>query len=146
MSQETVEILLVEDNPDDAALALRALRKGNVTTKIEHVIDGEQALDFLFCSGGYVERNPENRPKLILLDLKLPKVDGLEVLQRIKADPATRTIPVVMLTSSREERDLVESYQLGVNSYVVKPVDFEQFSEAVRQLGLYWLLLNQYSR
>lgn len=146
MSQEAIEILLVEDNPDDAALALRALRKGNVTTKIEHVIDGEQALDFLFCSGAYVERNPENRPKLILLDLKLPKVDGLEVLQRIKADPNTRTIPVVMLTSSQEERDLIESYQLGVNSYVVKPVDFEQFSEAVRQLGLYWLLLNQYSR
>ena len=146
MPQEIVEILLVEDNPDDAALALRALRKGNVTTKIEHVIDGEQALDFLFCSGGYAERSHENRPKLILLDLKLPKVDGLEVLQRIKADPTTRTIPVVMLTSSREERDLVESYQLGVNSYVVKPVDFEQFSEAVRQLGLYWLLLNQYSR
>ena len=146
MLQETVEILLVEDNPDDATLALRALRKGHVTTKIEHVIDGEQALDFLFCAGAYAERNPENRPKLILLDLKLPKVDGLEVLQRIKADLATRTIPVVMLTSSREERDLVESYQLGVNSYVVKPVDFEQFSEAVRQLGLYWLLLNQYSR
>lgn len=146
MPQEDIEILLVEDNPDDAALALRALRKGNVTTKIEHVIDGEQALDFLFCSGGYAGRSPENRPRLILLDLKLPKVDGLEVLQRIKADPATRAIPVVMLTSSREERDLVESYQLGVNSYVVKPVDFEQFSEAVRQLGLYWLLLNQPSR
>jgi two-component system response regulator len=146
MPQEAIEILLVEDNPDDAALALRALRKGNVTTKIEHVIDGEQALDFLFCTGGYADRNPENRPRLILLDLKLPKVDGLEVLQRIKADPTTHTIPVVMLTSSREERDLIESYQLGVNSYVVKPVDFEQFSEAVRQLGLYWLLLNQYSR
>lgn len=145
MSQEAIEILLVEDNPDDAALALRALRKGNVTTKIEHVIDGEQALDFLFCTGGYADRNPENRPRLILLDLKLPKVDGLEVLQRIKADPTTHTIPVVMLTSSREERDLIESYQLGVNSYVVKPVDFEQFSEAVRQLGLYWLLLNQYA-
>lgn len=146
MPQEIVEILLVEDNPDDAALALRALRKGNVSNKIEHVVDGAQALDFLFCSGGYANRNPENRPKLILLDLKLPKVDGLEVLQRIKADSTTRTIPVVMLTSSREERDLIESYQLGVNSYVVKPVDFEQFSEAVRQLGLYWLLLNQYSR
>lgn len=145
MAHEEVEILLVEDNPDDADLALRALRKVHVANRIEHVTDGAQALDFLFCTGDYASRNRENRPKVILLDLKLPKVDGLEVLQRIKADSNTRTIPVVMLTSSREERDLVESYQLGVNSYIVKPVDFEQFIEAVRQLGLYWLLLNQYS-
>jgi len=145
MAHEEVEILLVEDNPDDADLALRALRKVHVANRIEHVTDGAQALDFLFCTGDYTSRNRENRPKVILLDLKLPKVDGLEVLQRIKADSNTRTIPVVMLTSSREERDLVESYQLGVNSYIVKPVDFEQFIEAVRQLGLYWLLLNQYS-
>ena len=145
MAHEEVEILLVEDNPDDADLALRALRKVHVANRIEHVTDGAQALDFLFCTGDYTSRNRENRPKVILLDLKLPKVDGLEVLQRIKADSDTRTIPVVMLTSSREERDLVESYQLGVNSYIVKPVDFEQFIEAVRQLGLYWLLLNQYS-
>lgn len=145
MAHEEVEILLVEDNPDDADLALRALRKVHVANRIEHVTDGALALDFLFCTGDYTDRNREHRPKVILLDLKLPKVDGLEVLQRIKADSNTRTIPVVMLTSSREERDLVESYQLGVNSYIVKPVDFEQFIEAVRQLGLYWLLLNQYS-
>ncbi|MGE0824764.1 MAG: response regulator [Candidatus Binatia bacterium] len=144
-SQNEVEILLVEDNPDDADLALRALRKVQVMHRIEHVTDGAQALDFLFCTGEYTARSRDHRPKVILLDLKLPKVDGLEVLQRIKADAATRTIPVVMLTSSREERDLVESYQLGVNSYIVKPVDFEQFMEAVRQLGFYWLTMNQYS-
>jgi two-component system, response regulator len=143
MAGEEVEILLVEDNPDDADLALRALKKVNLANRIEHVADGAQALDFLFCTGAYAHRHSDNRPKVILLDLKLPKVDGLEVLQRIKADPKTRTIPVVVLTSSHEERDLVESYQLGVNSYIVKPVDFEQFTEAVRQLGLYWLLLNQ---
>ena len=145
MSTEEVEILLVEDNPDDAELALRALRKSHVANQVEHVADGAQALDFLFGTGDYSERNIENHPKVILLDLKLPKVDGLEVLQRIKADPNTRTIPVVMLTSSRAERDLVESYHLGVNSYIVKPVDFEQFIEAVSQLGFYWLLLNQSS-
>jgi two-component system, response regulator len=149
-AQGEVEILLVEDNPDDADLALRALKKVQVANRakpimIEHVTDGAQAIEFLFCTGEYASRNRENRPKVILLDLKLPKVDGLEVLQRIKKEADTRTIPVVMLTSSREERDLVESYQLGVNSYIVKPVDFEQFIEAVRQLGLYWLLLNQQS-
>jgi two-component system response regulator len=143
MASEEVEILLVEDNPDDADLALRALRKSNLANRIEHVSDGAEAIDFLFCTGAYADRQRENRPKVILLDLKLPKVDGLEVLQRIKADPNTSTIPVVMLTSSREEGDLVQSYQLGVNSYIVKPVDFEQFTEAVRKVGFYWLLLNE---
>ena len=149
-AQGEIAILLVEDNPDDADLALRALKKVKVDNSpqpitIEHVIDGAQAIDFLFCTGEYATRSRQNRPKVILLDLKLPKVDGLEVLQRIKKEDDTRTIPVVMLTSSREERDLVESYQLGVNSYIVKPVDFEQFTEAVKQLGSYWLRLNQQS-
>lgn len=149
-AQGDISILLVEDNPDDADLALRALKKvkvahGTQPLAIQHVIDGAQAIDFLFCTGEFASRNRQNRPKVILLDLKLPKVDGLEVLQRIKKESDTRTIPVVMLTSSREERDLVESYQLGVNSYIVKPVDFEQFIEAVKQLGSYWLGLNQQS-
>jgi len=149
-AQGEISVLLVEDNPDDADLALRALKKvktssGAQAITIQHVIDGAQALDFLFCTGDYADRNRQNRPKVILLDLKLPKVDGLEVLQRIKKEDDIRTIPVVMLTSSREERDLVESYQLGVNSYIVKPVDFEQFIDAVRQLGSYWLGLNQQS-
>jgi len=149
-AQGEIAILLVEDNPDDADLALRALKKvkmdnGTQAVTIEHVIDGAQAIDFLFCTGEYATRNRQNRPKVILLDLKLPKVDGLEVLQRIKKEEDIRTIPVVMLTSSREERDLIESYQLGVNSYIVKPVDFEQFTEAVKQLGSYWLRLNQQS-
>lgn len=138
MTQSPVEILLVEDNPNDVELALHALRKNNLTNRIEVVRDGAEALDFIFGNGA-----DSNRPKVILLDLKLPKVDGLEVLKRLKAEPQTRSIPVVMLTSSREERDIVNSYELGVNSYIVKPVDFEQFTEAVRQLGLYWLLMNQ---
>ena len=143
MTQDAVEILLVEDNPNDAELALYALNKNRVANHIEVVRDGAEALDYLFCVGAYAHRRIENGPKVVLLDLKLPKVDGLDVLRRIKADPRTRLIPVVVLTSSREERDIVESYQLGVNSYIVKPVDFEQFTEAVRQLGLYWMLLNQ---
>jgi two-component system response regulator len=138
-----VEILLVEDNPNDLELALHALQKHNVSQRIEVVRDGAEALEFLFGTGAYAERSIDDQPKMILLDLKLPKVDGLEVLQRIKSDPRTRNIPVVMLTSSRQERDVIESYELGVNSYIVKPVDFEQFTEAVRQVGLYWLLLNQ---
>jgi two-component system response regulator len=138
-----VEILLVEDNPSDAELALYALKKHNLANYIHIVRDGAEALDFVFCTGDYAGRRMKDSPKVILLDLKLPKVDGLEVLRRIKADPRTRATPVVALTSSREERDIVESYRLGVNSYIVKPVDFEQFAEAVRQLGLYWVLLNQ---
>ena len=143
MKDRTVEILLVEDNPNDVELALHALKKNNIANRIEVVRDGAEALDFIFCTGAYASRSMNNAPKVILLDLKLPKVDGLEVLRQIKADPRTRAIPVVVLTSSREDRDIVESYNLGVNSYIVKPVDFEQFNESVRQLGMYWLLLNQ---
>jgi two-component system response regulator len=143
MLEQTVEILLVEDNPNDVELTLHALRQNHITNHIEVVRDGAEALDFLFGTGPDQEGIIEDRPKVVFLDLKLPKVDGLEVLRRLKADVRTRMIPVVMLTSSREERDIIESYSLGVNSYIVKPVDFEQFNEAVRQLGLYWLLLNQ---
>lgn len=143
MKDRPVEILLVEDNPNDVELALHALEKNNIANHIEVARDGAEALDFLFGTGIHAERNIQDGPKVILLDLKLPKVDGLEVLEQIRSDPRTKNIPVVMLTSSREERDIAESYNLGVNSYIVKPVDFEQFTEAVRQLGLYWLLLNQ---
>ncbi|MFZ1707253.1 MAG: response regulator [Anaerolineae bacterium] len=138
-----VEILLVEDNPNDAELALRALKKNNLANNVAVVTDGEEALDFVFARGAYSHRKIENGPKVILLDLKLPKVDGLEVLRAIKSDPVTRIIPVVVLTSSKEERDIVESYKLGVNSYIVKPVEFDKFVAAVKDLGLYWLLLNQ---
>jgi two-component system, response regulator len=138
-----VEILLVEDNPNDAELALRALKKHHLANRVVLVTDGEEALDFLFGRGAYSGRKVENGPKMILLDLKLPKVDGMEVLKIIKGDPITKVIPVVVLTSSREEKDVIESYQLGVNSYIVKPVDFDKFIDAVDSLGLYWLLLNQ---
>ena len=138
-----VEILLVEDNPNDAELALRALRKNKLANKIVVVTDGEEALDFIFATGKFSNRVDEKEPRVILLDLKLPKVSGLEVLEKIKSDPVKRTIPVVVLTSSKEEKDIVESYRLGVNSYIVKPVDFEKFVDAVKDLGLYWLLLNQ---
>jgi len=143
VTENHVEILLVEDNPNDLALTLRAFQKNNLANHIHVVRDGAEALEFIFCTGAYANRNIENGPKMILLDLKLPLVDGLEVLRRIKADPRTQRTPVVVLTSSREERDIVESYQLGVNSYIVKPVDFEQFTASVRALGMYWLLLNQ---
>lgn len=143
MTDKAVEILLVEDNPSDVELTLHSLRSSKLTNHTEVVRDGAEALEFIFCSGSYAHRNIENGPKMILLDLKLPKLDGLEVLQRVKSDLRTCMIPVVILTSSREERDIVESYKLGVNSYIVKPVDFEHFTEAVQQLGLYWRLLNQ---
>ncbi|MDH7489965.1 MAG: response regulator [Anaerolineae bacterium] len=146
MPQEPVEILLVEDNPDDVELTLRALRRYNITNRVQVARDGAEALDFLFCQGDYAARDCLDRPRVILLDLKLPKVDGLEVLRRIKSDPRTQTIPVVVLTSSREERDMAESYRLGVNSFIVKPVDFAQFTEAVRNIGLYWMLLNEAPR
>lgn len=138
-----VEILLVEDNAADAELALHALKKAQVGNRIHLVRDGQEALDFIFCLGPYAGRNLENPPKLVLLDLKLPKVDGLQVLRALKADPKTRFIPVTVLTSSREEKDMVESYQLGVNSYIQKPVDFDQFRNTVQQLGMYWLVVNQ---
>ena len=138
-----VEVLLVEDNPQDLELALRALRKANFSNRIHVARDGAEALEFIFCEGSHAARNIVDGPKVVLLDLKLPKVDGLEVLRRIKGDPRTEMIPVVVLTSSKEQGDIVESYHLGVNSYVVKPVNFERFAEAVQQLGMYWLLTNQ---
>ncbi|HTP12887.1 MAG TPA: response regulator [Bacteroidota bacterium] len=143
---QIVEILLVEDNPSDAELTLRALKKNHLANSLVHVKDGATALDFIFGTGVYANRKLENGPRIILLDLKLPKVDGLEILKRVKADERTKIIPVVVLTSSKEERDIVESYKLGVNSYIVKPVDFEKFMKSVTELGLYWLLLNQQPR
>ncbi len=137
------ENLLIEDNPDDVEITLRAFQKYHLANKIHVVRDGEEALECLFGTGRYAEQSACLNTRLILLDLKLPKVDGLEILERCKSDPRTKNIPVVVLTSSREERDLIDSYNLGVNSYVVKPVDFSQFVEAVRQLGLYWIMLNQ---
>jgi two-component system response regulator len=142
MTEKTVEILLVEDNPNDELLALHAFKKHNLANKVHVVRDGAEALEYIFCTGVYAQRQFEN-PRVILLDKKLPLVDGMEVLRLIRLDPRTRLIPVVMLTSSAEDRDVIESYQLGVNSYIVKPVDFEQFSETARQLGYYWLLINK---
>jgi CheY-like chemotaxis protein len=136
-------ILLVEDNPDDEALTLRALKKNNIGNELVVVRDGAEALDFIFCQGAYAERNPRDMPQVVLLDLKLPKIDGLEVLRRIRADESTKLLPVVILTSSKEEKDRLNGYSLGANSYVQKPVDFDQFIGAVRQLGLYWLVLNE---
>lgn len=139
----SVDILLVEDNPNDAELALHAFRKNKLTNKIHLVRDGAEALEFIYGTGQYAGRDVANQLRVILLDLKLPKVDGLEVLRKIKEDPSTKSIPVVMLTSSREERDIIEGYRLGVNSYIVKPVEFDQFTNAVRELGMYWVLLNK---
>lgn len=144
MSTNAIEILLVEDDPDDASLTMRALRKHNLAENIELVTDGAQALDFLFSKGDYAAREASApAPKVVFLDLKLPKINGLQVLRELKADARLRTVPVVVLTSSSEERDLREAYQLGVNSYIVKPIDFQQFLGAVGEMGLYWLFLNQ---
>jgi two-component system, response regulator len=137
-----VEILIVEDTPQDLELALRALKKANLANNIQVARDGAEALEFIFGDGAHAGRKLEDGPKVILLDLKLPKVDGLEVLRRVKSDPRTKRIPVVVLTSSKEQNDVVESYKLGVNSYIVKPVNFERFAAAVQELGMYWLLLN----
>jgi two-component system response regulator len=143
MTDRQIEILLVEDNPDDVELTLHALRKENLANHIHVARDGEEALEFLFCNGQHADRSFEHPPRLVLLDLKLPKVDGMEVLRRLKSDPRTQSIPVVILTSSKEERDLVRGYGLGANSYIQKPVDFDQFRNTVKSAGLYWLVINQ---
>lgn len=140
---ENTGILLVEDNPDDRMLTVRALRQHNLANQIVEAIDGEEALDYLFGRGKFADRDTDSQPQVVLLDLKLPKVDGLEVLKQMRADQRTKHVPVVVLTSSDEQQDLLASYELGANSYVRKPVDFEQFLEAARQLGMYWLILNK---
>jgi len=136
-------MLLVEDNPKDLKLTLRALEGRHLANRIEVARDGQEALDYLFCEGKHANRSPENPPRVVLLDLKLPGIDGLEVLRTVKGDPRTKAIPVVILTSSKEERDIVESYNLGVNAYIQKPVDFDQFRQIVDQIGLFWLVVNQ---
>ena len=138
-----VEVLLVEDNIHDAEMTIRALRKVNLANNLVHVKDGEEALEFIFAKGKFSNRQPADLPKVILLDIKMPKVDGIEVLKQLKARESSKAIPVVIMTSSKEEEDIINSYELGVNSYVVKPVDFEGFARAVSQLGMYWLLTNQ---
>ena len=143
MAQEQVEILLAEDNPEDAEMTIRALRRNNLANQLHWVKDGAEALDYLFGTGEYAGRDTSRPPRLVLLDIKMPKVDGIEVLRRLKQDDATRRIPVVVMTSSNEERDVFESYRLGVNSYIVKPVQFEAFLETVAKIGLYWLLTNR---
>jgi len=140
---EEIEILLVEDNPEDAEMTMRALRQNNLVNRLHWVKDGEEALEYLYRSGRYAGRDPARPPKLVLLDIKMPKVDGIEVLRRLKADPATQAVPVVIMTSSNEDRDVVESYRLGVNSYVVKPLQFDVFLETVAKIGLYWVLTNR---
>lgn len=143
MSMQKVDLLLIEDNHDEAELTIRSLRKNNLANNMIHIDDGEKALDFIFSTGEYINNTPLMRPKLILLDLNLPKVDGLEILRLVKSDERTKTIPVVILTSSKEESDIVESYKLGVNGYIVKPVDFISFAKAIADIGLYWLILNE---
>ena len=143
MTTTGIDILLVEDNPRDVEMTLRALRKQNLANNVHVVYDGAEALDFIFARGAYAHRDPNHVPKVVLLDLKLPKVSGLEVLKAIKGNEQARTIPVVILTSSQEEKDMVESYKLGANSFIVKPVDFDKFVESVGQLGLYWMLINK---
>jgi len=143
MNSGVLDILLVEDNQDDMDLALHVLRREQLANNIVVARDGEEALDFLFCRGAFAHRSCDHPPKLVLLDLKLPKVDGMEVLKQVKTDPRTKTIPVVIMTSSKEERDLVAGYNLGANSYIQKPVDFDQFRETVKSVGLYWLVINQ---
>jgi len=143
MSAESLDILLVEDNQDDLDLALHALRRENLANKILVVRDGEEALDFLYCRAKFAGRSPDHSPKLVLLDLKLPKVDGMDVLKQLKGDARLKRIPVVIMTSSKEERDLVASYNLGANSYIQKPVDFEKFRSTLKSVGLYWLIINQ---
>ena len=143
MTTTDIEILLVEDNPRDVEMTLRALKKHNMANKVHVVTDGAEAMDFIFARGAYAQTDKNQVPKVVFLDLKLPKVSGLEVLRAIKGDERTRSIPVVVLTSSQEEKDMVESYLLGVNSYVVKPLDFDNFVEAIGQIGLYWLVINK---
>jgi CheY-like chemotaxis protein len=143
MSINPIDILLVEDNPDDVELTLHALKRNNLANAVHVARDGEEALDFIFCRGKHSTRTPDDHPKLILLDLKLPKVNGLEVLRIVKSDPQTKALPIVVMTSSKEQRDLVAGYQLGVNSYIQKPVDFDEFRSIIKQLGFYWLLVNQ---
>lgn len=140
---KAVEILLIEDNPSDAKLTIRALQKNRLCNSIVHLSDGAEALDFIFARGHYEGRNVENRPKMVLLDLKMPKVSGLEVLKQIKGDERTRMIPVIVMTSSKDDKDISSCYQMGVNSYVVKPVGFDNFSRAVIDLGMYWMVVNQ---
>jgi len=143
MEHTEIEILLIEDNPEEAELTIRSLRKQNLANKLLHIDDGAEALDFIFSKGKYADNKNPLHPKLILLDLKLPRVDGLEILRNIKSDEQTKLIPVVVLTSSKEESDIIESYRLGVNSYIVKPVNFDSFTKAVSELGLYWVIHNQ---
>ena len=143
MNDSEIEILLIEDNVHDAELTIRALKKVNLANKLYHLKDGAEALDFIFAKGEFAHRQITDRPKVILLDIKMPKVDGIEVLRQIKKNDITKTIPVVIMTSSKEEQDIITSYHLGVNSYVVKPVNFEAFAKAICELGLYWLIINQ---